>query len=116
MKSVINGKKKLEAYEGVMDFSINAHVLERIKWDWTNISVELDDDDAIAIGCFKNRKVVIEKKIGFVVFHYIKEVEWKQVSEVSLRFHPNDIVQLSRLLKEEMEDALKELYITSAFM
>ncbi|HFJ9376517.1 TPA: hypothetical protein ACGW65_000769 [Bacillus paranthracis] len=115
MKSVINGKKKLEAYEGEMDFSINAHVLERIKWDWTNISVELDDD-AIAIGCFKNRKVVNEKKIGFVVSHYIKEVEWKQVSEVLLRFHPNDIVQLSRLLKEEMEDALKKLYITSAFM
>lgn len=115
MKSVITGKKKLEMYEKEMNFSIYAHVLEKFKWDWTNISVELDND-AIAIGCFKNRKVVIEKKISFVVSHYIKEVEWKQVSEVSLRFHPNDIVQLSRLLKEEMEDALKELDITSAFM
>lgn len=33
MKSVITGKKKLEMYEKEMDFSINAHVLERIKWD-----------------------------------------------------------------------------------
>lgn len=115
MKSVITGKKKLEMHEGEMNFFIYAHVLERFKWDWTNLSVELDND-AIAIGCLKNRKVVIEKKEGFVVSHYIKEIEWKQVSEVPLRFHPNDIVQLSRLLKEEMEDFLNQVETTHALI
>ncbi|MCU5282757.1 hypothetical protein OCA22_30910 [Bacillus cereus] len=115
MKSVITGIKKLEMYEGEMIFSIYAHVLERLKWDWTNISVSLNND-VIAIGYFKNRKVVIEKKIGFVIAHYVKEVEWKRVSAVPLRFYPNDIVQLSRLLKEEMEDSLNRVETTHALL
>ncbi|AFV21767.1 MULTISPECIES: hypothetical protein [Bacillus] len=54
--------------------------------------------------------------MGFVVSHYIKEVERKQVSEVSLRFHSNEIVQLSKLLKEEMEDALNQVETAHAMV
>ncbi|MFJ8528354.1 hypothetical protein [Bacillus sp. NPDC094106] len=108
MKSIIKGKKKLEMCDGEMNFSIYAHVLEKFRWDWTNISVELNDN-VIAIGYFENRKVVIEKKINFVASHYVKEKDWMQVDEVSLRFHPTDIVQLLRLLKEEMEEPMNQV-------
>lgn len=54
--------------------------------------------------------------MDFVVSHYIKEVERKQVDEVSLRFHPTDIVQLSRLLKEEMEESLNQVETAHAMV